>query len=73
MNGIEVAVKFPKTKLALNPRGLKMFEQEIALQAKVSANYFFIRHSLSISVFFMACAGAAPPLRADHGSGPAPL
>jgi hypothetical protein len=37
MNGLEVAVKFRKLKLALNPRGLKMFKKEIALQAKVSA------------------------------------
>ncbi len=35
MNGIEVAVKSPKIKFSLNPRGLKMFEKEIALQAKV--------------------------------------
>jgi serine/threonine protein kinase len=35
MNGIEVAVKFPKMKIALNPRELKRFEREIALQAKV--------------------------------------
>lgn len=35
MNGLEVAVKFHKLKLALNPRVLKMFEKEIALQAKV--------------------------------------
>jgi hypothetical protein len=36
MNGIEVAVKSPKMKIALNPRELKRFEKEIALQAKVS-------------------------------------
>jgi hypothetical protein len=35
MNGIEVAVKSPKMKVALNPRDLGKFETEIALQAKV--------------------------------------
>jgi hypothetical protein len=35
MNGIEVAVKSPKMKVALIPKGLRMFEKEVALQAKV--------------------------------------
>ena len=35
MNGTEVAVKFPKIKLTLNPRYLKEFKTEVALQAKV--------------------------------------
>jgi hypothetical protein len=39
MNGIEVAVKSPKIKFSLNPRSLKMFEKEIALQAKVSGTH----------------------------------
>jgi hypothetical protein len=41
MNGIEVAVKSPKIKFSLNPRGLRMFEKEIALQAKVSGTNSF--------------------------------
>jgi hypothetical protein len=35
MNGIEVAVKFPKIKLTLRGKDLKNFEKEVALQAKV--------------------------------------
>jgi hypothetical protein len=35
MNGIEVAVKFPKTKLTLRGNDLKKFEKEVAFQAKV--------------------------------------
>jgi hypothetical protein len=35
MNGIEVAVKFPKMKVSLNPRDLKNFEKEASIQAKV--------------------------------------
>ena len=41
MNGIEVAVKSPKIKFSLNPRGVRMFEKEIALQAKVSGTNSF--------------------------------
>jgi serine/threonine protein kinase len=35
MNGIEVAVKFPKIKLTLRGKDLKKFEKEVAIQAKV--------------------------------------
>jgi serine/threonine protein kinase len=35
MNGIEVAVKFPKIKLTLRGKDLKKFGKEVALQAKV--------------------------------------
>jgi protein kinase A len=35
MNGMEVAVKFPKMKVSLNPRDLNNFEREAAIQAKV--------------------------------------
>jgi hypothetical protein len=37
MQGTEVAVKFPKVKLTLNPRYLKEFKKEVVLQAKVRA------------------------------------
>jgi hypothetical protein len=35
MNGIEVAVKSPKTRFTLRPKDLKKFEKEVSLQAKV--------------------------------------
>jgi hypothetical protein len=72
MNGIEVAVKCPKMKLALNPRELKKFEKEITLQAKVS-------HSLAASISITChdvnppSSGAPPPLRTDHGMQHQPL
>ncbi len=47
MNGSEVAVKSPKTKVALNPRDLKKFEKEISLQAKVSDTIHFLSTMLS--------------------------
>ncbi len=39
MNGIEVAVKFPKIKLKLHDRDLKKFTKEVALQAKVRVSF----------------------------------
>jgi hypothetical protein len=46
MNGIEVAVKFPKIKLKLRDKDLKKFAKEVALQAKVRVT------SPSDSMFF---------------------
>ena len=34
MNGSEVAVKYPKTKVALNPRDLKNFEKKRCCRRK---------------------------------------
>ena len=48
MNGSEVAVKSPKTKVAFNPRDLKKFEKEISLQAKVSDTIHFLSTMLSL-------------------------
>ncbi len=44
MNGIEVAVKFPKMKLKLHDRDLKKFTKEVALQAKVRVHSFYNAH-----------------------------
>jgi hypothetical protein len=41
MNGIEVAVKFPKIKLKLRDKDLKKFAKEVALQAKVRVSFPF--------------------------------
>ena len=35
MNGIEVAVKFPKTTFVLRSKDLKKYEKEVSIQAKV--------------------------------------
>jgi hypothetical protein len=72
MNGIEVAVKCPKMKIALNPRELKKFEKEITLQAKVS---HYLAASISIKCHDVdpSSSGSAPPLRADHGLRHQPL
>jgi hypothetical protein len=40
MNGIEVAVKFPKTRFTLRPKDQLKFEKEVALQAKVREFFF---------------------------------
>ncbi len=51
MNGIEVAVKFPKIKFTLNPRYLQKFEKEVRLQAKVRVSHSLLNEKLvSITV-----------------------
>ncbi len=66
MNGIEVAVKAPKMKVSLNPRDLKNFEKEAAIQAKVRIEH----RGAPDQIQFLPHSSSGPPSsrRAHHRS-----